>query len=369
MSSSSAMAVPGGGCNLTTTSSIVDITTLGQPVELGQISKELTKLWENMAGSSSRASLVNFAVYCQGVDALESNTQLISEFTRNHACRAVLLADVPETSGQRVQAWINAHCHLSRAGAKQVCCEQITFLLEGASRKLLANILFANLDSDLPLHLWWQSEIPENPNEQLWTWIDRLIFDSRTWSDSRQQLERVQQVLKSSGSRLVPCDLNWTRTLHLRQAAAQMFDNPENLAHITKIDQITLVHAPGSRSTAVLFGAWIAAQLGWTLERREAGDSTFQTPTGQTVLCAFQEKEGADISRCCFGAGEVSIDLTREDKSPYYRAEVQRGGHTTWHHLLPAGSEGTVDLLDEELTSGGRHKVYIKTLPLALAML
>ena len=347
----------------------MDITTLGQPVELGQISKELTKLWENMAGSSSRASLVNFAVYCRGVDALESNTQLISEFTRNHACRAVLLADVPETSGQRVQAWINAHCHLSRAGAKQVCCEQITFLLEGASRKLLANILFANLDSDLPLHLWWQSDIPENPNEQLWTWVDRLIFDSRDWSAPKQQLERLQQLLKSSGSRLIPCDLNWTRTLHLRQAAAQMFDNPENLAHIPKIDQITLAHAPGSRSTAVLFSAWIAAQLRWTQERTDERSVTYRTPGGQNAVCTLEEREGADISRCCFGAGDVSIDLTREEKSPYYRVEVQRDGHTTWHHLLPAGSETVVDLLDEELTSGGRHKVYIKTIPFALAML
>lgn len=347
----------------------MDITTLGQPVELGQISKELTKLWENMAGSSSRASLVNFAVYCKGVDALESNTQLISKFTRNHACRAILLADVPETSGQRVQAWINAHCHLSRAGAKQICCEQITFLLEGASRKLLANVLFSNLDSDLPLFLWWQSEIPEDPNEQLWTWVDRLIFDSRAWTNPAQQLERLQGLLRSSGSRLIPCDLNWTRTLHLRQAAAQMFDNPENLSQIRMIDGVTLAHAPGCRSTAVLFGAWIAAQLRWTLEGTNAASYTFVTAEGNRAVCTLKEASGADISRCCFNAGDVCIDITREDKSPFYRAEVQRGGHTSWHHLLPAESDNPVDLLDEELTSGGRHKVYCKILALALPML
>ena len=50
--------------------------------------------------------------------------------------------------------------------------------------------------------------------------------------------------------------------------------------------------------------------------------------------------------------------------SPFYRAEVQRGGATQWHHLLPAGSDNPVDLLDEELTSGGRHRVYCKTLAL-----
>jgi glucose-6-phosphate dehydrogenase assembly protein OpcA len=347
----------------------VDITTLGQPVELGQISRELTKLWESMAGSSSRASLVNFAVYCRGADALESNTTLISKFTRNHACRAVLLADVPESTGQRVQAWINAHCHLSRAGAKQVCCEQITILLEGASQKLLANILFANLDSDLPLYLWWQAELPEDVNDQLWTWVDRLVFDSRTWSNPKEQLIRLQTLLKAAGSRLIPCDLNWTRTLHLRQAAAQMFDNPDNLAHIARINVVTLVHAPGSRSTALLFAAWIAAQLRWTRATSSPDRWEFQSPEGHVVTFALEEVAGAEISRCCFGAGDVSIDLTRESGSPFFRAEVQRNQMTQWHHLLPAGSDDPVDLLDEELTTGGRHRVYCKTLAVAVTLL
>lgn len=364
------MGVPGAGCKRKRDLPIVDITTLGQPVELGQISRELTKLWENLAGSSSRASLVNFAVYCRGVDALESNTQLIAEFTRNHACRAVLLADVPEAAGgQRVQAWINAHCHLNRAGAKQVCCEQITFLLEGASQKLLANILFAHLDSDLPLYLWWQAELPENVNENLWTWVDRLIFDSRAWADPKEQLTRLQALLKTATSRLIPCDLNWTRTLHLRQAAAQMFDHPDNLACISRIEKFTLVHAPGSRSTAVLFAAWVAAQLRWTKESTEAGQWVFKNPEGRTITCTLQEAAGAEISRCCFNAGEISIDLTRDEGSPFFRAEVQHDGIPQWHHLLPAGSDQPVDLLDEELTTGGRHRVFCKALTVALTLL
>ncbi len=347
----------------------MDITALGQPVELGQISRELTKLWESMAGSSSRASLVNFAVYCRGVEALESNTKLISEFTRSHACRAMLLADVPATTGQRVQAWINAHCHLSRAGAKQVCCEQITFLLEGASQKLLANTLFANLDSDLPLYLWWQAELPEEANEQLWTWVDRLIFDSRAWEHPREQFARLQALLTEAGSRLIPCDLNWTRTLHLRQAVAQMFDNPENLAHLPRIDQLNLVHAPGSRSTAVLFAAWIIAQLRWTKDAANSAPWEFTNPDGRTVTCVLEESAGSEISRCCFVAGDVSIDLTRESGSPFFRAEVQRNRSAQWHHLLPAGSDNPVDLLDEELTTGGRHRVFCKTLAVALTLL
>src|SRR5438094_1752103 len=132
----------------------------GIPVEVGKIDRELKKLWEQDSGAATRASLINFAIYCEGAQCMEENTQLIAEFTRDHACRAILISIEPGAPEQRVQAWISAHCHISRAGAKQVCCEQITFLLEGDARGLIPNIAFSHLDSDLPLYLWWRRQFP-----------------------------------------------------------------------------------------------------------------------------------------------------------------------------------------------------------------
>src|SRR5690606_24307278 len=123
----------------------------------------------------------------------------------------------------RVQAWINAHCHLPRAGAKQVCCEQITFVIENGSQGLVANTLYANLDSDLPLYLWWQGDFVPPFDETLLTRVDRLIFDSAIWQDARESWERFVTLLDRYGNKIVPCDLDWTRSLHLRQAVAQMF--------------------------------------------------------------------------------------------------------------------------------------------------
>src|SRR4051812_34362968 len=191
---------------------------LGQPVELGQIGRELKKLWESTGGTQTRASLVNFAVYGTAPSMLEDNTALISNFTREHSCRAILIAHDCTAPATKVQAWINAHCHLPRAGAKHVCCEQITFLIEGGSDELLTNILFANLDSDLPLYLWWQGDLSEQLDPRLLTWVDRLIFDSREWSSCKGQFTLLQRSLAKTAARLILCDLNWTRTLHLRQA-------------------------------------------------------------------------------------------------------------------------------------------------------
>ena len=101
------------------------------PVEVAQINRSLKLLWEQEGNVSTKASLINFVVYSEAADALSVNTQLMEQITREHACRVILLAANPAASKQRVQAWISAHCHITRAGARQVCSEQIAFLLDG----------------------------------------------------------------------------------------------------------------------------------------------------------------------------------------------------------------------------------------------
>src|SRR2546423_15493596 len=128
----------------------------GIPVEIGQIDRELKKLWEASAGAATRASLINLAVYGEAPDSLGANTTIIAKITENHACRAIVIAANPAAKESRVEAWISAHCHVSRAGSKQVCSEQLSFSLQGEWARLLPNIVFAQLDSDLPLSLWWQ---------------------------------------------------------------------------------------------------------------------------------------------------------------------------------------------------------------------
>jgi glucose-6-phosphate dehydrogenase assembly protein OpcA len=340
----------------------LDTTLLGQPVELGQIPRELKKLWESSGGSKSRASLVNLVVYCEGTEALEANTQLISEFTRDHACRAILVANIAEQQEPRVKAWINAHCHLPRAGAKQVCCEQITFVIERGSEELLSNTLFAHLDSDLPLYLWWQGEFTPPFDESLLTWVDRLIFDSSNWKNPASAFELLTNLLSGFGTRVVPCDLDWTRSLHLRQAVAQVFDHPENLLQIPRINQLSLSHAPGNRSTALLMVAWIAAQLGWVPERRNRTEFALKNPDGNTIAVSLNEVTGAPISSCVLSTGDASVAVHREGSSMHHRAEVRLPDGRIYHHLLPAGSDDLVNLLDEELTRGGKHRVYLKAL-------
>jgi glucose-6-phosphate dehydrogenase assembly protein OpcA len=340
----------------------LDTSSLGQPVDLGQVARELKKLWESTGGTQTRASLVNFAVLCSGAEALEANTQIISNFTREHACRAILIARIDEPGAPPVRTWINAHCHLSRAGAKSICCEQITFIINSGSEQAISNVLYANLDSDLPLYLWWQGELSAEPCEQLWSSVDRLIFDSREWRDLGEQVPRLQRVLAAASARTILCDLNWTRTLHLRQAVAQMFDQPENLALLADVQRVTIQHSPGGDSTALLFASWISAQLGWEATERTGNRLGFRAVTGDEVACELRETAGAPISLFELQAGAGSVSIQRAAGSAFFRADVHLNARPASSHLLPASNDELVNLLDEELTLGGRHRVYLKAL-------
>src|SRR5438874_6875690 len=172
--------------------------SLGVPVAISRIDQELKKLWQQNEGAVTRASLVNLAVYSEEPGSLERNTQLVAKITENHACRAIVIEADCKATEDRVDAWISAHCHVSRAGSKQICSEQISFLLKGGCTTLLPSIVFSHLDSDLPFYLWWQEEFREPMDPQLWTWVDRVIYDSQSW---RSEERRVGKECRSGGGR------------------------------------------------------------------------------------------------------------------------------------------------------------------------
>src|SRR5256714_14298357 len=221
----------------------------GIPVEIGKIDRELKKLWAQDGGAKTRASLMNLAVYSEAPGSLPVNTKMISEITEDHACRAIVIGADPGAAENRVEAWINVHCHVSRAGSKQVCSEQLSFLLEGPSARLLPNIVFSQLDSDLPLYLWWQGEFSDPMDPQLWAWVDRVIYDSQRWKDFRTAMQRVETAQAEAKQRIVLCDLNWARLMQIRLALAQFVANPASRQQLEEIDRVEIDFAPDFRST------------------------------------------------------------------------------------------------------------------------
>ncbi len=340
----------------------------GLPVEIGRIEKELAKLWEDSGDAKSRASLINLAIYTESADTIGPNTALISQLATQCACRSLLVFANRAAETDAAHAWIDAHCHLAGKGQTQVCSEQITFQLDGAVSDSLPNVVFSHLDSDLPLCFWWQAPFSEPIDPQLWTWVDRLIFDSRTWERPGQQLALVQKIAALADSRATLCDLNWARLLSLRFALANVFDHANALRSLRKIRSVAITHAPGSSTTAHLLLGWLAAQLGWQLDS-VLSRHTFRAPDRGEITFELREAEGATISECAFTADDARIAITREPDAEFFHAHIESTGHDSVSIRLPAGRDSIQDTLLMELGRGGVHPLYHKTIKVLAPLL
>ena len=328
----------------------------GIPVEIGKIDRELKKLWAEGGGAKTRASLINLAVYSEAAGSLPINTKIISEITEDHACRAIVIGANPEAKKNRVEAWINVHCHVSRAGSKQVCSEQLSFLLEGPSARLLPNIVFSQLDSDLPLVLWWQGEFSDPMDPQLWAWVDRVVYDSQTWKEFRTQMERLETAQAEAKQRIVLCDLNWTRLFQIRIALAQFFDHPSMQKRFDEIDSVEIAFAPGFRSTGLLLAGWLAAQLRWSgAKQTDKNALSFRGRKENEIRIALAEKKGEPIGRCAVRCG--SVQFVVEHAANADLLDVSAGERAC---RMPAGKNDMVRLVGEELMRGGPHRVYLR---------
>ncbi len=332
----------------------------GLSVEVSKIDKELKKLWAQSAGTMTRASLINLAVYSEAPGSLPLNTAAIAEITQDHACRAIVIGAEPAASEHGVEAWISAHCHVTGAGSKQVCSEQLSFLLKGPSENLLRSIVFSHLDSDLPFYLWWQGELHDPMDPQLWAWVDRFIYDSQTWKDFAAQMRLVETAQQEARQRIVLCDLNWTRLDKIRLAIAQFFDHPASHHRFAQIEKTRLDFAPGYRSTALLLAGWLAAQLNWRAEKIDNSDQLrFATANNRKIDIVLREKAGEPIGEVVLHAGDVEYRVAHATCGDLL--EVSRSGpnETPLSQLMPAQSNDPVALMSQELLRGGPHRVYL----------
>lgn len=334
--------------------------SLGTPVEINRIQKELKKLWDTGDDAMTRASLMNLAVYSEKPGSLEKNTDLIAKLTEDHACRAIVIQADPHAAENRVEAWISAHCHI-RSGNKQVCSEQLSFLLEGPCTSLLPNIVFSHLDSDLPFYLWWQGNLHDPMDPQLWAWVDRFIYDSHDWKDFRGQLGLVETAQREAKQRIVLCDLNWTRLDRMRMAVAQFFDHPASHYHFAEIENVVVDFGQGFRSTALLFVGWLAAQLDWRAEKSPAVNRLqFVSPKAARIDIELRETSERPIEKIAIRSGAVAFHVCHAQCGDLLEVSRDHSGEKQLPQLLPAQSYDPVELMNQELLRGGPHNVYLR---------
>ena len=347
----------------------IPVSELGEEVPLREIDRSLKKLWENNK-ALTRASLMNLAIYAECPDSLAKNTEVIRELTREHACRALLIAVEPATGDPRVRAWITAHCQLGAGGKKSVCSEQVSFLIRGCGQTVVANTLFAHVDSDLPLTLWWQGDFTGNWEPHLFTEIHRLVIDSSEWSDPLAQFDILQRSWQHPASEFSVNDLTWTRVLHLRMALAACFDDPGALALLPRVESMDVTCSPGNALAGRMFAAWAAHRAGWKFAGlgESGGVFLFDTSRGSLRLTFFEKEACVAVPAVTLRAPGLTVSLACDETSPFINGTVETAAGTV-ERLTPCPCHSSAGLVIERLRRGCNTKLYFTLLETVRAML
>lgn len=344
----------------------IDLSILGQEVPLGRVDRELKKLWD-ADQAKTRASLMNFAIYTENVGDVKRNNKLLEEITSEHACRALLIVFRSNGAEPTARAWINALCRPYH-GRQVVCSEQISFLLESGNAAQVQNIVFAHLDSDLPLVVWWQGDLTSNFEERFYSEIDRLFIDSADWGNPPEEFEMLERAFHDQTSDFEVHDLSWTRTHFLRAALAGCFQDAVALARLPAVEAIEITHAPGQRVAALLLVAWIAERLGLRLDETMKEICFVKRAGGQVCVKLTEGAAGCSVQRLALTGPDLRAEVTRDPASVFVRVCASCGEHAH-EEMLPADAETEAELISSQLSRARGTSLYVSMVPMLRSML
>lgn len=326
-----------------------DLDRLGLETPIARIERALKEFWTEDE-AKTRASLINLAIYTEDSSGLGAANDILEQVAARHACRAMLILALPDVEPPRARAWIQALCRPYQ-GKQIVCSEQISFVLEGGDAAQVQNVVFAQLDSDLPLVVWWKADLTKNFEERFYSRIDTLIIDSACWSDPSRQFDALLAAQETGGGDFDVRDLAWTRSHFMRTALATCFQDAAALQNLSSLRTIRIAHLKGQRTTALLLAMWINRRLNASLEVELT-----ENETGPALQSLVLEGEG------------VRGEVRRDCDSCFVRVSATCGENTR-EDLLPADKDSDAELVSELLSRFHGSTLYSSMLPFVRSML
>lgn len=315
-----------------------DETTLtwsGRAIDGGRVEAELARLRYRAAGEPGggegfaiRTSMLNLIVYSEDEESARRASQMIVALPGHHPSRAVVLIARPSAGASRVDARLAAHCHVTPGLEQQVCCEEVTLTVSGPAAEHLHSVVIPLLVPDLPVFVWWDAPLPENPHsfEEMVEAADRIIVDSAHLADAGAALVALERLCGQSAPGCSIGDLNWQRLETWRDVITRHCESPPLNLFLPGITRVTVGFA-GERgdpvsTPAFLFLGWLANRHGWdTKDALPQGPGTASIPfDGRNVTVAAEPVAYAGVEAgwlvsvevtCSRGGEEASLSVLR----------------------------------------------------------
>lgn len=277
------------------------------------IEKSLAELWRNNkeAGDEAltRAALWNVIAHASSTDLHTQASVILGRASATVPQRTIIVRANPAAEPE-MTSWISTNCHLI-GGGKQVCSEEIAIVAGGDRIHRVPPLVNALLIPDMPVAVWWLGDLPNEHEEYVLALLepaDRLIVDSSQF-DSPADLLLINRVAEKTTT--TPADLNWVRLDGWRSATAAIFDPPEMRGRLNGIRSVRVVAAIsgsqlfGDTVEALLYAAWISAQLGHDVDAQ--GNAAGAVGPIEYRLEAERSERGI--------GGIIRVDIGFDDRS------------------------------------------------------
>jgi Glucose-6-phosphate dehydrogenase subunit len=204
-----------------------------------------------------------------------------------HPSRTILLFPCPDVADDVLEGEVDFRCFVRGGHEKEICSEVISIRLCGNRAAAPASVVTPLLVPDLPVFLRWRGPLPFGAQEleQMVDVVDRLVVDSREWTDMRGDLARLHELFHH----VAVSDIAWARTLPWRAGVADLWPDVRDAA---------VLRVAGPEAEAVLLQGWLSGRLARDvrLEHEPAGEIELVEVDGREArIGRFEPKTSSDL--------------------------------------------------------------------------
>lgn len=236
-------------------------------VALGRVEAELARLWAAGRTKDAQPRTLDLVAFCATPDELPRVRAALAPLASRRPCRTLTVVCYP---AEAPSITARVALHVDTAHGSEPVGEDVTLEVRGAARDWVPSALRQLRRGDLPMHLWWSGDLPDDDDGL----FDQLTEDAEVTlvhsaDMDLRDLEQLRRALAWRADSAVFLDLNWVRLALWQELTARFFDDEGLAAAIPAIDTVSLGFAPRPGSSdaaptqAALLAGWIALCAGW----------------------------------------------------------------------------------------------------------
>ena len=345
------------------------------PVALFEVERALVRRMRALQGDGERplhfARMSNLVAFCDSRERAAALAAEIGSVVAVHPARVFLILGEIQSPRTNITASIAVRSPGGRYS------DVIALHAGGDEVSRLPSAVRGLLVGDLPINVWWASNIPPpfaGPLlRDLSANAQQIIYDSYGWLEpvaamavAARWLDEVHREQPGKHWR-VGSDLNWRRLKYWRRFLAQSLDATLRDASET-VSEVLVEHGPHAVIQAWSLASWLARWLGWRVAEGTVRPGveiawTFVARGGDVVVRIRRLAEGpGEIRqvrvRCTLRAGPATL-IFRAAGGDHLEASSE--GVTISARTLAIRPQGYADLVGRQLSDRERDDAFIES--------